>query len=123
MDYIREKWGPFDLDPCCEVRTAKAPHFFTRKDDGLKRAWFGRVFVNPPYGEKNLRAWMEKAWKESQSQRTHGVICLVPAQTGAVWFHDWALRGKIHYLKGKVYFLLYGKRIGAPILHSIIVEF
>jgi site-specific DNA-methyltransferase (adenine-specific) len=121
MDYIKAKWGPFDLDPCCEIRTQKAPSFFTKEDDGLNKPWFGRVFMNPPYGEKNLRVWMRKAYEESLRGAT--VFCLVPAQTGAVWFHDWALRGKIHFLKGKVYFLLDGEKIGAPILHSLIVEF
>ena len=121
MEMIREKFGPFDLDPCCEARTAKAPKFFTKKDDGLARSWFGRVFMNPPYGEMNLRRWMEKAWRESQ--RGVYVACLVPAQTGAVWFHEWVLRGKVNYLKGKVYFLLDGEKIGAPILHSLLVEF
>ncbi len=29
MDYIRDRFGPFDLDPCCEAHTAKAPTFFT----------------------------------------------------------------------------------------------
>ena len=31
--------------------------------------------------------------------------------------------GVINYLKGKVYFLLDGEKIGAPILHSLLVEF
>lgn len=119
MDYIRNNWGPFDLDPCCEKRTAKASTFYT--EGGLQKKWFGRVFMNPPYGDKNLMLWMGKAFRES----TQGVkvICLVPAQTGSRWFHKWAIRGKIHFLKGKVYFLLDGKKIGAPILHSIVVEF
>ena len=121
MDLIREKWGPFDLDPCCEKRTAKAPKFFTKKDDGLSRPWFGRVFMNPPYGDKNLDIWMEKAYDESSKGAK--VFCLVPAQTGAKWFHRWAIHGKVHFLQGKVYFLLDGKKIGAPILHSLIVEF
>lgn len=121
MADIERRWGPFDLDPCCEVKTAKARHFFTVNDDGLKQRWFGRVFMNPPYGEKNLRIWMEKAYVES-TLGAH-VFCLVPAQTGAVWFHEWAMMGKVHYLKGKVYFLLDGKKIGAPILHSLVVEF
>lgn len=122
MDMIRKQWGPFDLDPCCEKRTAKAPRFFTKADDGLKRHWFGRVFMNPPYGEQNLRAWMKKAWEESRRDAVT-VVCLVPAQTGSVWFHEWAMRGEIHFLKGKVYFLLDGEKIGAPILHSLVVEF
>lgn len=119
MEFIRAEWGPFDLDPCCETETAKAPAFFT--EGGLEKAWFGRVFMNPPYGDKNLFAWMRKAYDESS--RGVKVFCLVPAQTGSKWFHAWAIHGKIHFLRGKVYFLLDGKKIGAPILHSLVVEF
>lgn len=101
------------------MSTAKAPHFFIA--DGLEQPWFGRVYMNPPYGDENLWLWMKKAWEESQRGAT--VICLVPAQTGSRWFQGWALRGKLHFLKGKVYFLLDGKKVGAPILHSVVVEF
>ncbi len=123
MEMIRERWGPFDLDPCCEVRTAKAPNFFTKEDDGLSKPWFGRVFMNPPYGDKNLYAWMKKAYNEARVERRAKVVCLVPAQTGSVWFQTWALLGVSHFLPGKVYFLLDGNKIGAPFLHSVVVEF
>ena len=121
MAMIREKWGPFDLDPCCEARTAKAENYFTAEENGLAKDWFGRVYMNPPYGDKNLFVWMKKAYEESQKGST--VVCLVPAQTGSKWFQKWALLGKVHHLPGKVYFLLDGEKVGAPILHSIVVEF
>lgn len=42
--------GDFDLDPC-----AFKDHFTAKKliyppDDGLKMLWYGRVWLNPPYG-------------------------------------------------------------------------
>ena len=59
--HIFEALGPFDLDPCAsEDRpwdTAKV--HYTMKDDGLKQAWSGRVWCNPPYGPK-MAPFLEK---------------------------------------------------------------
>jgi hypothetical protein len=46
--------GGIDLDPasCATANeTVRARTFYSRKDDGLKRPWFGRVWLNPPYGK------------------------------------------------------------------------
>ena len=53
--------GEFDLDPCSPVirpwDTAKT-HFDIHAD-GLKQPWFGRVWMNPPYGDETF-IWMKK---------------------------------------------------------------
>lgn len=43
----------FDLDPCASIIRPwpMARHHFTIEDDGLKQEWFGRVWMNPPYGD------------------------------------------------------------------------
>jgi hypothetical protein len=50
---IIEALGPFDLDPCCPPSmpwaTART-HFHAGDRDGLAESWFGRVWLNPPYG-------------------------------------------------------------------------
>ena len=49
----RAAMGRIDLDPAsCRVanRTIRAEKYFTAKSDGLRRNWFGRVFLNPPGG-------------------------------------------------------------------------
>jgi hypothetical protein len=52
--YILDALGKFDLDPCAALdqpwATARRP--LTVKDDGLKKPWVGRVWLNPPYGEQ-----------------------------------------------------------------------
>lgn len=56
-----EALGDFDLDPCSSLDRPwdTAKHHFTIQDDGLLQEWFGRVWLNPPYG-KAAPPFMEK---------------------------------------------------------------
>lgn len=59
---ILEALGEFDLDPCAAPRPRPwqtAKNHYVEDDNGLAQDWFGRCWVNPPYGRK-LEAWMEK---------------------------------------------------------------
>lgn len=72
--------GKFDLDPCATERSAKAPAFFTKEQDGLKQDWFGRVWCNPPYSQPALYQFCEK-----MAQHGNGIL-LIFARTGnKVW--------------------------------------
>lgn len=89
----------FTLDPCASDWNAKCEKYFTEKNDGLKQDWGKeRVFVNPPYG-KILGEWMKKAYESAQKGAV--VVCLVPAATDLAWFHDYALKGEIRFLRGR----------------------
>lgn len=51
--------GPFDLDPCAPMVRPwpmAAEHY---SDGGLEKRWFGRVWLNPPYGP-HLSRWLAK---------------------------------------------------------------
>ena len=99
---LEEQFGPFDLDPCASDENAKCERYFTRSDDGLAQAWRGRVFMNPPYG-RALPVWMRKAWEASQTT-AELVVCLVPARTDTAWWHEYATRGEIYFLRGRLRF-------------------
>lgn len=98
---LEREFGPFDLDPCASPETAKCSQFFTPEDDGLSQDWFGKVFMNPPYG-KNIIRWVRKAYQESQ--RGCMVVCLLPASTDTIWFHKYCLKGEIRFLRGRLCF-------------------
>ena len=55
--------------------------------------------MNPPYG-KVLNEWMKKAFESGCT-----VVCLVPAATDTAWWHDYAMKGKIRYLRGRPRFV------------------
>ncbi|MFB5758983.1 DNA N-6-adenine-methyltransferase [Paenibacillus medicaginis] len=46
--------GEFDLDPCVPINRPwdTAKNHYTIEDNGLKKKWFGKVWMNPPYGEE-----------------------------------------------------------------------
>ena len=114
---LNEKFG-FTLDPCSTHENAKCEKHFTKDDDGLAQDWGKEtVFMNPPYG-REIGWWMEKAYKSSQKGAT--VVCLVPARTDTKWFHDYALKGEVRFIKGRLKFG--GAKNSAP-FPSILVVF
>lgn len=107
----------FETDVCATAENAKCGKFYTKEQDGLKQDWGGVCWMNPPYG-KEIGKWMEKAYTES---RTAGatVVCLVPARTDTAWWHDYAMKGNITFLRGRLKFG--GCKNSAPFPSAIVV--
>jgi len=99
---IIESLGEFDLDPCTPIempwKTAK--HRFTEIQDGLKQDWFGRVWLNPPYGV-GMNLWMKK-----MAEHNNG-ISLLFNRTETDLFHKYIFNGAsaILFKKGRIHFL------------------
>ena len=89
------------LDPCCTFENAKCVRYYTKKDDGLKQDWLWNTFMNPPYG-REIGKWMKKAYEESFKGCL--VVCLVPSRTDTKWWHDYAMKGEIRFIKGRLKF-------------------
>ena len=106
----------FDLDPCATKENAKCSRYFTKEDDGLSKEWSGSVFMNPPYG-REISKWMKKAYICSLQGTT--VVCLVPARTDTNWWHEYAMKGDITFIRGR---LKFGEhRNSAPFPSAIVV--
>ena len=91
----------FTLDVCATADNAKCARYFTEADDGLAQAWQGVCWMNPPYG-RTIGQWMKKAYESSQAGAT--VVCLVPARTDTRWWHDYAMKGQIEFIRGRLKF-------------------
>jgi phage N-6-adenine-methyltransferase len=110
-----EVFGPLDrefgftLDVAASAANAKCAAFLTTDDDGLVADWGANVcWCNPPYGAI-IGRWVRKAWLASKYGAT--VVMLVPARTDTAWWHDYAIKGDVRFLRGRVYFLRRGQSI------------
>ena len=93
----------FTLDPCCTKQSSKCNKYYTEEDNGLLKNWSNEiVFMNPPYG-RNIINWMEKAYLESLKGAI--VVCLVFAKTDTKWWHEFAVKGEVRFIRGRLKFI------------------
>lgn len=91
----------FDVDVCATAENALCAKFYSPEDDGLSKEWGGICWMNPPYG-REISKWMKKAYESSLKGNT--VVCLVPARTDTAWWHDYAMKGEIEFIRGRLKF-------------------
>lgn len=93
--------GRFDLDPCAPINRPwdTSDHHFTVEDNGLHRRWFGRVWLNPPYGP-DTGQWLAKLAKHGNG------IALIFARTETDMFfrHVWGCASALLFLRGRLHF-------------------
>lgn len=117
---VFDEWNArynFDLDVCATVENTKCERFFTTTEDGLAQEWQGTCWMNPPYG-RVIGAWVRKAYETSR--RGHTVVCLLPARTDTAWWHDYAIKGVVTFLRGRLKFVG-AKNNYAPFASAIVV--
>ena len=117
FDELDRIFGGFTLDPCATAENAKCTRFFTKENDGLIQAWTGKVFMNPPYG-REIGQWVRKAWTESLKGTL--VVCLLPARVDTRWWHEYAKKGHVYFLQGR---LKFGSSLNSAPFPSAIVTF
>ena len=106
----------FETDVCATDDNAKCAKYYTEEMDGLSQEWRGVCWMNPPYG-RTIGNWMKKAYESSLEGAT--VVCLVPARTDTNWWHDYALKGDIEFIKGRLKFG--GSKNSAPFPSAVVV--
>lgn len=95
----------FDLDPSSphDIEThVPATTKYTIYDNGLKKPWFGRVWMNPPYG-KETPLWMDRFIEHGNG------IALVFSRTDTAWCQNAMqnctamlfLKGRINFIPGR----------------------
>lgn len=93
--------GPFDLDPCaCPLPRpwTTAETMWTREDGPLRREWFGRVWLNPPFGPKPaITAFMRR-----MAEHGHGTALLFARTETELFFETvWNRAAALLFLKGR----------------------
>jgi phage N-6-adenine-methyltransferase len=100
----------FNLDPCTSADNPLGTElFFTKETDGLKQSWAGRkVYVNPPYGARELPPWIDKAIREANrdsSDKELEIVMLLPSATDTRWFKRLNSRAEITFITGRISFI------------------
>ena len=98
--------GKINLDPAsCEEanRTVRAEVYFDEQADGLEQAWFGNVFLNPPYGEA-AGPFVAKALEEYEAGCVKSAVLLLSAHaTDNSWCQP-LLRHTLCFTQGRISF-------------------
>ena len=88
LERVMLTMGEITLDPCSnsgEQPNVAAQYHLTAKDDGLSHPWFGRVFMNPPYG-REIGGWTDYLCEQFECGNVPEAVALVPARTDTEWF-------------------------------------
>lgn len=101
FDDLNKEFG-FTLDACASSWNHKVDNYFDEAQDALKQDWTGVVWMNPPYG-RTIKDWMKKAYESYQAGAT--VVCLIPARTDTAWWHDYAAKGEVRFIRGRIKFV------------------
>lgn len=103
--------GGIDLDPCSNSKenpAVPASTLYTKEEDGLSKPWFGRVYMNPPWGRGVTDKWVGKAIQEYQEGRVSQVVLALPASTETKWFaplYDYTIcfaQGRCYFIDGAI---------------------
>lgn len=94
----REVMGSIDLDPASSSmanETVKASLYYSKEDNGLAKPWFGRVWLNPPFGriqtpghKMNQGLWIRKLLQEWKRGHVTQAILLTTCRPDTSWFAD-----------------------------------
>ena len=97
---LLQRLGSFDLDPCAPIQRPwpTAERHYTIADDGLRQAWEGRVWLNPPYA--HAAKWLQKLHEHGDG------LALIFARTETnLWFdHVWPHASALLFLRGRLTF-------------------
>lgn len=99
IEAAREVMGGIDLDPAsCEManRVVQAPTYYTQQDNGLLKPWYGRIWLNPPYGRakgskdgkaiSHQQAFAERLQLEYSIGNIEQAVLLSLGNPNSTWF-------------------------------------
>jgi phage N-6-adenine-methyltransferase len=115
VDAARAVLGGIDLDPATSLfaqSRVRAAKFFTIDDDGLRQAWQGRVWINPPYGQR-IADFVSKLVREVKNGNVKAAIMLTHNNTDTQWFQKAASAcTAICFNRGRILFEQSDGRVG-----------
>jgi len=113
---IVQALGLFDLDPCAGPMSHARINYRLPGRNGLRLAWHGRVWMNPPYSSVHR-------WLELFATHANG-IALVNARTEMIWFQRFVAGSScLLWLRRRIRFERPGAQPGNPTVGSVLVAY
>jgi hypothetical protein len=93
--WVYREFGQIDLDPCAgeETNIGIYNYRLSNNEDGLLLDWFGFVYCNPPFSQKEI-------WAEKMIKHGNGIL-LLPERGSAPWFGPLAEKCGQYFVMGK----------------------
>ena len=86
----------FTRDVCASLENRKCEDFWSEEDSCLDKVWDGVNWMNPPY--KDMKKFIKKAYDERDNAVT---VCLIPARTNTLWWHEYCMSGQVIFICGR----------------------
>jgi hypothetical protein len=101
--WLLQALGAFDLDPCAAPSprpwdTART-HYTAPHQDGFRLDWFGRVWLNPPYGDEAGR-WLNRLGRHGRGT----ALIFARTETEAFAEHVFGKADALLFLRGRLFF-------------------
>ena len=114
--------GGIDLDPASSKlanETVRAKEYYTIEDDGIKKDWYGRVWLNPPYSQPDISNFAKAVTSKSYDE----IMILVNNATETDWFRMMAeISEAICFINKRLKFIdRDGKPSGSPLQGQAII--
>ena len=122
IESAKSVMGNIDLDPASSRlanETVGAKEFYTIEDDGIKKDWHGRVWLNPPYSQPDISNFA----KAVTSKKYDEIMILVNNATETDWFRTMAeISNAICFINKRLKFIdRDGNPSGAPLQGQAII--
>ena len=124
----RRVMGAIDLDPASSEAAqavVQAERYYTAHEDGLKRAWAGRVWLNPPYTPGLVQAFLARLVDHVRAGKVAQAVVLTNNSTDTAWWQEAASHAlAVCLLAGRLRFLTpSGQPAGAAIQGQTVLYF